>query len=80
MARIFLDDGSHTAYHTAALAAWDAMTEEDITSMTRAECIGWLEWNDHDGAFSDEDAAAEGFTPFTLEQARGMLWTVRSDQ
>ena len=37
---------------------------------TREEVIKWLQGNDPNGSYSDDDALAEGWNPMTLEQAR----------
>jgi hypothetical protein len=40
---------------------------------SREEIIEWLAWNDPSGVWTDSDSAAEGWTPMTLEQARGAM-------
>ena len=35
--------------------------------MNRQELINWLESNDSDGCYSDEDCRAEGLAPLSLE-------------
>ena len=41
-----------------------------LTEGTRRDLIGWLEWNDPNGCYSDADMEAEGLDPLTLEEAR----------
>ncbi|QFS86586.1 MULTISPECIES: hypothetical protein [unclassified Marinobacter] len=40
---------------------------------TREQVIDWLAWNDANGVYTDEDSAAEGYEPLTLEQARELM-------
>ena len=40
---------------------------------TRRDLIGWLEWNDPNGDYSDADMEAEGLDPLTLEEAREIM-------
>jgi hypothetical protein len=63
--------------HDAMLARWDALTREDIAKMSKDACVYWLEWNDHNGCYSDADAIAEGFDPLTEESARELLLSIR---
>lgn len=49
-------------------------TQRDILlNGTREDLIQWLRWNDRNGAWSDDDSAAEGWRSITLEQARACM-------
>lgn len=49
-------------------------TQQDILlNGTREDLIQWLQWNDRNGVWSDEDSATEGWKPMTLEQARACM-------
>jgi hypothetical protein len=40
-----------------------------IKQGTREQIIEWLQWNDHNGCYSDAESAHEGLSPLTREQA-----------
>jgi hypothetical protein len=49
-------------------------TQRDILLNGRREdIIVWLAWNDPNGVWSDQDSAAEGWKPMTLEQSRASM-------
>jgi hypothetical protein len=42
-----------------------------LTEGTREEILAWLQWNDRNGCYTDEQCAADGMpSVWTLEQAR----------
>ncbi len=44
-----------------------------LAAGSREEIIRWLEWNDSNGVWSDEDSAAEGWRSISLEDARAAM-------
>lgn len=44
----------------------------DVDLDDRDSIIRWLQWNDHNGDYSDEDAEMRGVPPLTLEECRQM--------
>lgn len=40
---------------------------------TRRDLIGWLEWNDPNGCYSDADCEAEGMDPLELDTLREIM-------
>jgi len=45
------------------------VTKEDLKTMSREELIAWLQWNDRNGVYSDEDSELEGRDPVSREEA-----------
>jgi hypothetical protein len=45
------------------------VTKEDLKTMSREELIAWLQWNDRNGVYSDEDSELEGRDPISREEA-----------
>ena len=45
------------------------LTKERVLKMDRETLIKVLEWNDSNGVYSDDLAAAEGYDPITKEEA-----------
>ena len=48
-------------------------TAETVMTWTREECIAWLQWNDGNGLWSDEDLASEELRPMTVAEARAWV-------
>jgi hypothetical protein len=49
------------------------VTFEQLSVADRSFLIRWLSWNDRHGVYTDEDSAAEGLPPITLEEARDLV-------
>lgn len=47
-----------------------------LTEGSREEIIEWLVWNDGNDVYTDEDSAAEGYEPLTLESARKTMMAI----
>jgi hypothetical protein len=47
--------------------------EPRVDLNSRNSIIRWLAWNDRNGCYFDQDAAAEGLEPLTLATAREVL-------
>jgi hypothetical protein len=45
------------------------VTKEDLKTMSREDLIAWLQWNDRNGVYSDEDSELEGRDPVSREEA-----------
>ena len=50
------------------------MREQLLTRYTREALIAWLQWNDPNGAYSDEDAWREGQPPLTHGEAADLAF------
>jgi hypothetical protein len=44
-----------------------------LAAGSREEIIRWLEWNDPNGVWTDEDSAAEGWKRMTFDDARAAM-------
>lgn len=61
----------------AADRAFDRWMEDDLVlHWSREALIQWLEWNDPNGSYADDRAAAEGFDPLTHEEAVDLVMVV----
>lgn len=54
-------------------ASWLAGERARLMGWPREELIRWLQWNDHNGSFSDEDSEREGMDPITVEDAVDLI-------
>lgn len=52
--------------------------EKELSLWSREKMINWLEWNDPNGIWTDEDAKAEGYKPFTQQDAKDYLIQILS--
>lgn len=50
-------------------AAWLAKVRADLLTWPREKLIGWLNWVDANGIWSDEDMVANDMDPMTVEDA-----------
>lgn len=50
-------------------AKWLAHERARLLTWPREKLIGWLEWNDANGIWSDEDMIANDMDPMTVEDA-----------
>lgn len=48
---------------------WLAKVRADLLTWPREKLIGWLQWNDANGIWSDEDMLANDMDPMTVEDA-----------
>lgn len=51
----------------------EADLENELSTWPKEKIISWLDWNDPNGIWTDEDAIAEGYEPFTKESAKEYL-------
>ncbi len=49
------------------------MQQAILEEGSREEIVRWLEWNDPNGVWSDEDSDAEGWQPITLQDAQAAM-------
>ena len=49
---------------------------------TREELIAYCQWNDRNGVWSDDECAAEGIEPATIDELRAIIqaWTIDDSQ
>lgn len=47
--------------------------QAEVSQWSRDTVIGWLNWNDSNGIWTDEDSIAEGMQPMTVEEARNYM-------
>lgn len=55
-------------YQIMDLSEKDLINE--LNQWSRNKMIAWLEWNDPNGIWSDEDAIAENYPPLTIATAK----------
>ncbi len=46
---------------------------QSLTRGSREDIIEWLQWNDRNDIWADEDSEANERTPLTLEEARNLM-------
>jgi len=50
-----------------------SLTRSKAKKLTRQQLLEWLEWNDRNGCYSDEECRLEGFKPWTRAEALEMV-------
>jgi len=54
-------------------------TRSEVEAMDRQDCIDWLEFNDRNGCYSDDDATREFGEPHDLETLRVLVFTISNE-